>query len=74
MKRHFYFLISLSILWAGCSTTKHLPENEKLYTGASVTVEGASSKRQKKTLRSDLEGLARPKPNSKLLGIIPIKL
>lgn len=74
MKGHFYLLVCLTLLWAGCSTTKHLPENEKLYTGASVKVEGASTVRQKKTLRSDLQGLARPKPNSKLLGIIPIKL
>lgn len=73
MKNHFIVLLLFSIIWAGCSTTKHLPPNEKLYTGASVTIDGASTVRQKKVLKEDLSGLARPKPNSKFLGL-PIKL
>ncbi|HVG41104.1 MAG TPA: BamA/TamA family outer membrane protein, partial [Chitinophagaceae bacterium] len=45
-----------------------------LYTGASVTVNSADiTVRQKKVLKSDLQGLTRPKPNSRLLGI-PLKL
>jgi len=73
MKIYFFCSLAACLLWAGCSPTKHLPPNEKLYTGASVTVSGASSARQKKTLQSDLKGLTRPKPNSKVLGI-PLKL
>jgi outer membrane protein insertion porin family len=73
MKNHFIIVTTVSLLWAACSTTKHLPPNEKLYTGATVKIEGASTVRQKKTLREDVSGLARPKPNSKFLGI-PIKL
>ena len=73
MKIYFFFLLTGALLWAGCSTTKHLPPNEKLYTGASVTVSGVSGAREKKTLQSDLKGLTRPKPNSKVLGI-PLKL
>lgn len=70
-----YFLLILSFIWAGCSTTRHVPANDKLYTGATVIVKGPSSLtvRQKKQLRQDLSGLTRPKPNSKLLGI-PFKL
>ncbi|HZF64684.1 MAG TPA: BamA/TamA family outer membrane protein [Chitinophagaceae bacterium] len=66
-------LIFLFLLYS-CSTTKSLPEGEKLYTGARVKFEasGVSSK-QKKVLRSDLQGLTRPRPNSKFLGI-PFKL
>lgn len=61
-------------LLASCSTTKHIPEGDALYTGATVklTAENVDNK-QKKVLNSDLEGLTRPRPNGKLLGI-PFKL
>ena len=67
------FLIFVSLL-VSCSPTKHLPANDKLYTGATVTVKGPSlSVRTRKELKEDLTGLTRPKPNSRLLGI-PVKL
>ncbi|HVG15609.1 MAG TPA: BamA/TamA family outer membrane protein, partial [Chitinophagaceae bacterium] len=54
---------------------KNLPEGEKLYTGAKVNLETGSSmpSRSKKVLRSDLQAMTRPKPNTRLLGI-PVKL
>src|SRR5687768_13831402 len=52
-----------------CSNTRHLPADERLYTGANVVVDGAASIREKKVLEEDLEGLTRPRPNSKLFGI-----
>lgn len=73
MKFYFILLLSSTLLGAGCSNTKHLSSSEKLYTGASVTITGVSSTRERKTLKSDLSALTRPKPNSKLLGI-PLKL
>jgi outer membrane protein insertion porin family len=70
----FFFLMILLIAGAGCSTTKSVPPNDRLYTGASVTVTGPDlTSRQKKTLRNDLQGLTRPRPNSRFLGI-PFKL
>jgi outer membrane protein insertion porin family len=62
-------------LLAACSTTKHLPPGEHLYTGARLTITNTSdlTVRQKKILDEDLENLARPKPNTRFLGI-PIKL
>jgi outer membrane protein assembly factor BamA len=72
MKSFAIFLVFV-VLLAGCSTTKHIPDNDKLYTGATVTVEGPSTARERKELREDLSGLTRPRPNSKVLGI-PIKL
>lgn len=58
-----------------CSATKNIPDNDALYTGASVKVNAPSSvnTRQKKTLRNDLKGVTAPKPNSRFLGI-PFKL
>ena len=71
--RIILFFLSCFIL-AACSTTKTLPKGEKLYTGASVEVNGPElATKQKKVLRSDLAGLTRPKPNSRFLGI-PFKL
>ena len=72
-KFYIIFLVSIYFLIAACSNTRHLPANDKLYTGANVTVSGTSTVREKKVLQQDLEGLTRPKPNSKFLGI-PIKL
>ncbi len=60
-------------LWlTGCQGTRHLPANEKLYTGANVKVEGPNlNTKQKKVLRNDLAGLTRPKPNTSFLGMRP---
>ncbi|MGZ3848213.1 MAG: translocation and assembly module lipoprotein TamL [Flavisolibacter sp.] len=68
-KQHpFFFIISCLLFWA-CSNTRHLPANEKLYVGATVAVSGPHlAIKQKKVLRADLNGLTRPRPNSKLLG------
>ncbi|HET9824317.1 MAG TPA: hypothetical protein VFP87_03220, partial [Chitinophagaceae bacterium] len=64
-----FLLISLAFLWSGCGSTKSVPKNDKLYTGATVSVTGASSVRERKTLRNDLKALTRPKPNTKFLGV-----
>ena len=67
-------VILAALFLISCSGTRHLPEGEKLYTGARVKVEGPSlTVREKKVLRKDLQGLTRPKPNTRLLGI-PVKL
>ncbi len=64
-------LFSIIMMW-GCQGTRHLPANEKLYTGAKVTVDGSSTTvRQKKALRSSLKGLTKPKPNTVFLGMRP---
>lgn len=77
MKRlriYFLPLIISGFVFTGCSTTKAVPSNDHLYTGASVDVEGPDlPSRNKKVLKNDLEGLTRPRPNSKFLGI-PFKL
>jgi len=71
-RRIFFWMIFLVL--ASCSSTKSLPEGEKLYTGATVKLNGSDiSSRQKKVLKSDLQGLTRPKPNTSVLGL-PIKL
>jgi outer membrane protein assembly factor BamA len=67
--------LAACLLLTACSTTKNLPEGEKLYTGASVKLSGEEdlTARERKLLRAELQGMARPKPNSRFLGI-PFKL
>lgn len=68
------FMAILVLLLSGCSSIKSVPENDALYTGASIKMTpSAISSKQKKALQNTLEDLTRPKPNSRALGI-PFKL
>ncbi len=72
MKAGKYYIIiipTIYFLLTACSSTKHLPPNEKLYTGANISVNGTSTIKEKKVLTEDLGGLTRPKPNTKFLGL-----
>ncbi len=54
----------------GCSATRKLPANEKLYIGAKVRIDDEDIKAKKeKALENELEALVRPKPNKAFLGI-----
>ncbi len=65
-----YISLLLLFLASSCSNTKYLPKGELLYTGGKVKVEDDSiSRKQRKDLRKVMEGLLRPKPNSKILGL-----
>ena len=65
----FFLLMIVTFLWSGCSSTKSVPANDKLYTGASLTLSGVSNTRERKALKEDLNGLTRPRANSKFLGM-----
>jgi outer membrane protein insertion porin family len=66
-----FIIISITgyLFITGCSNTRHLPEGDKLYTGARVSVSGTSTPRERKVLQEDLKGLTRPRPNTKFLGM-----
>jgi outer membrane protein insertion porin family len=69
IKQIKYFLV-LTVIFSACSTTKYLPQGEKLYTGGSVKVEDKDIKKSDaKAISSELTTLIRPKPNAKLLGM-----
>src|SRR5688572_657846 len=73
-KQQIRLFVLCTTFFAACSTTKHIPEGDALYLGATVNLNAENvSKQQKKVITSDLTGLTRPKPNSRLLGI-PFKL
>jgi outer membrane protein insertion porin family len=71
--KYLKYFILLSLFFAlGCSNTKYLPKGELLYTGASVKVEDTIlTKKEKKELQTELEGLLRPLPNKQFLGLRP---
>lgn len=71
--KYLKYFILLSLFFAlGCSNTKYLPKGELLYTGGSVKVEDTIlTKKEKKELQSELEGLLRPLPNKQFLGLRP---
>ncbi len=62
--------ISFVVVLSSCSNSRHLAEGEFLYVGSDVHIsDDGVGKKRKKVLAADLEGLVRPKPNRKTLGI-----
>src|SRR5579863_150121 len=64
-----------AVLLLACSQTKSLKEGQYLYKGAVIHINSPEkiSGRKKSQIKSQLEGLLRPKPNGTFLGI-PFKL
>ncbi len=71
MKRSDNFILILGCLFlTACSGTRHLPEGEKLYTGAEIKLE-AAEKLNTRSIKSVAEEALRPAPNKSFLGIRP---
>lgn len=66
-----WLVLSLHI-FSGCSTTRSVPEGDRLYLGAEVKWEGEKPGRSKE-LGETLVSLSRPSPNRKFLGM-PVRL
>lgn len=77
MKQYHNILlfILITFLFASCSAVKTVPEGDYLYLGAKVNIEDTNNSKRKETkaLAGELEGVIRPRPNSRFLGI-PFKL
>ncbi|WP_417859966.1 BamA/TamA family outer membrane protein [Winogradskyella sediminis] len=67
--KHSIALLSFGILVYSCSITKYIPEDEKLYIGAKIEIEADSTVQDTKNLKTELETVLRPEPNSKFLGM-----
>ncbi|MCH7414210.1 BamA/TamA family outer membrane protein [Belliella sp. R4-6] len=59
----------LLVFSEACSVKKFIPEDEYLYTGSDLDLQSEESIKDFKSLKSELEGLVRPEPNSKILGM-----
>tara|TARA_R110002096_G_scaffold203033_5_gene387918 strand:+ start:11626 stop:13899 length:2274 start_codon:yes stop_codon:yes gene_type:complete len=64
----FISFLLLSILYS-CSIIKYIPEDEHLYTGATVSIEKDTLIKNEKLLKEELESVLLPQPNSKFLGM-----
>jgi outer membrane protein insertion porin family len=70
MTNRRYIFIFLAIFLSACSTTKFLPPGQKLYTGGEVKIENKNlRKSDAKAIVGEMEGLLRPQPNAKILGL-----
>jgi outer membrane protein insertion porin family len=58
----------------GCSTTRHLAENEKLYTGVEIRIESDKRIPGERALSNQLHEVIRPTPNTKFLGLFRHRL
>lgn len=70
-KLKYKFLLLLILLLSACSIEKFIPENERIYTGASIEMKADSTLKNKTSLKNELQNILSPKPNSKVLGTYP---
>jgi len=65
-----FFFGALIFCVVSCNITRHIPPNDALYTGASISIDSSSlSHKAKKKISKNLVALTRPKPNASLLGL-----
>jgi len=57
------------LVFSSCSVKKFIPDDERLYTGASVEIETEAEIQNQKELESVLEKVLRPEPNKRFLGM-----
>lgn len=70
LKPYLLFALISVLFFCSCGNTKYLPEGEALYTGANIKVEDSLvAKSKRKTIKEEVAGLTRPKPNKKMLGM-----
>jgi len=77
MHKVFFFtliIISITFLITGCSTTRHLADDEKLYTGSNIKIESEKDLENKREIRRNLEEVIRPDPNTKFFGLFRHRL
>ncbi|WP_299820822.1 BamA/TamA family outer membrane protein [uncultured Pontibacter sp.] len=65
-------LLFVWLLLAGCSVTKTVPEDDALFIGFDVKVEGENdSSNRSAELETELSATVRPEPNASILGLRP---
>jgi len=67
-KKHL-FLITLFVFMYACGIKKHIPENKRLYTGASIEIKADSTVEKIDELKTDLSSVLSKQPNTKFLGM-----
>ena len=68
MKQKITYLLILILLFQSCSIERFIPEDERLYTGATLNIKSDTVVKNKSGLKTELEKVIQPKPNKKFLG------
>ncbi|PQV49501.1 outer membrane protein assembly factor BamA [Jejuia pallidilutea] len=67
--KYIFGVIITAVSLYGCSVSKYIPEDERLYTGATLTVQPDSIVKDKTGLKTELSTVLRPEPNKRFLGM-----
>jgi len=69
-KKYSSILLGIMILLLGlasCHSSRYIPEGEILYKGADVQIKTPDGKKQRNALKSELNSITRPRPNTTFL-------
>ena len=65
-----YLSVLIVVFISACSTTKYLAPGQKLYNGAQIKItDKNTTKSEADAIGDELQGLLRPLPNAKILGL-----
>lgn len=68
---HLVWLLPFLVALGACNNTKYLAEGESLYVGAEVNLHSSQSIPNEGKLRSEIDEVVTPEPNSTFLGMRP---
>ncbi len=70
MDKRLIHLLFIAVILSACNNTKYLVGNQKLYDGNIIKVDPSEiTKSDVKFISGEMDGLVRPKPNAKILGL-----
>lgn len=61
-------MLLFTLVQTSCHVAKFVPEDEKLYTGATVSIKHLGPTKKPPRIKSELEAALRPRPNGTLFG------
>jgi outer membrane protein insertion porin family len=71
-KTYLLYFLTSALFISSCSNLSYLQEGEKLYTGGKIKIEGKDTiSKESRQLKTELEKLLRPKPNTTVMGMRP---
>ena len=68
---HLTGAVLLPVLLSACSGLKFIPADDKLYVGSDIRIDAPTAPRHEAALRTEMEGVIRPRPNGSFLGMRP---
>lgn len=69
MRNKLFIILVLLAILESCSVKKFVPEGKLLYSGADIKIETDTTIQDKDEVKTELQTVLRPKPNSRILGM-----